>query len=42
VEYEVDVEKSCTAKIIEKFKYDKISHIYPCSIWEVVDMNKFK
>ena len=42
LEYEVEVERSGTAKIIEKFKYDKINHIYPCSIWEVVDINKFR
>ncbi|KAM3131424.1 regulation of photomorphogenesis [Paramecium bursaria] len=40
-EYEVEIEKSTTVRIIEKYKYEKIKHIYPCSIWENVDMSKY-
>ncbi|CAD8174335.1 unnamed protein product [Paramecium octaurelia] len=40
-EYEVEVEKSTTCKIIEKFRYEKIKHIYPCSKWENVEINKY-
>ncbi len=41
IDYEVEYDKSFVAKIIEKFKYEKIKHIYPCSIWETVDINKY-
>ncbi|CAD8152068.1 unnamed protein product [Paramecium octaurelia] len=41
-EYEVEVENSTTCRIIEKFRYEKIKHIYPCSKWEVVDINKYQ
>lgn len=28
-------------KIIERFKYEKTRHIYPCSIWETLDVSNF-
>lgn len=40
MEYEVDVEKSTICKIIEKFRYEKIKHIYPCSKWENIEIDK--